>query len=273
MARTQEQAELIYKLGLLFGPLYDTVNNPQNHTQQTRTRVAAAFVNDSPAFFRSVRNFTEGEVGYDYGFVMDAVHLSVYQLHGKFQHAAILHDSVQLKQHLNDTVERVKSAILSIPTDAIGVFDANTPFATYTYIKNLIQTTSTRLVYIDRYLQATVFYRYLFDLANTTNVTLITWEEFKRKKQEWLTLMDISRLYAAERTVSHYRLMTTTQIHDRWLVLDDRLFSLGGSIAEAGHGNDFTLTEIPAIPANLAKVDSVINNAVELFGINHPMHP
>ena len=95
----------------------------------------------------------------------------------------------------------------------------------------------------------------------------------KRDKDRWENFLDISRLYAKERGPDKYRLIFQPDLHDRWVVFDNkRIYSLGGSAKDAGVKDYFTITSVRATKVNLESIDSHINTGTELFGPNTKPH-
>jgi hypothetical protein len=83
----------------------------------------------------------------------------------------------------------------------------------------------------------------------------------------------VSRLFAQERGPDRYRLIVNPNLHDRWVVFDEkRIYSLGGSAKDAGYRDYFTIASVDASPANLQAIQDQINNGVEWFGPKCPNH-
>ena len=131
---------------------------------------------------------------------------------------------------------------------------------------------SKRLTIVDRYLDATLFYRYLRQIHRGVRVTLVMWPEKKRKPPEWKEFLDVSRLYAIERGSKNYRLCTNDNIHDRYLCADDQIYVLGGSIKDAAKNNNFTITKAPSSPEVSQTVAQIVSTSEVIFGANKP-HP
>jgi hypothetical protein len=82
-----------------------------------------------------------------------------------------------------------------------------------------------------------------------------------------------SKLYAAERGPTGYRLVTDDGFHDRLLRCNDKLFTLGGSIKDLGNGITFTLAKLDSTTENAKRIDDSVLKAVEVFGPSQPHHP
>lgn len=83
--------------------------------------------------------------------------------------------------------------------------------------------------------------------------------------------MDISRLFAQEWGVAGYRLVVSSQFHDRWLQCDNKLFTLAGSIKDLN--TPFTISRLDSTPENQKSFDDAVMNGTELFGPNRPNYP
>ena len=64
-SRKQQQADLIFKFGVLIGPLLEIANNLLN-TQLKPLKTRAKYMSDISIFKEQVQNFTNGEEGYLY---------------------------------------------------------------------------------------------------------------------------------------------------------------------------------------------------------------
>ena len=269
--RKQVQADLLFKLGLLLSPLYDIVEHPENYDAIARSRAAGKFAASEDNFLAAVLEFTKDDPGHNYYREWQQISYAMASVRNGTN--SDLHDMDKLKALLMAKTQELQEKLLSIPalTEAV-ILEAHTPFSSYCLIKDLCQATGQQLVLTDRYLTGKVYYRFFRDIPSSVQITLITWPQTKRKASEWTDLMDVSRMYAAERPNS-YCLLVNENFHDRWLWLDDQIFSLGGSLGEVGTKNDFTLTRIDPTPANRQQIEDVINNSTELFGQSQQKHP
>ena len=60
MNRKEQQAELLYALGLLLQPLQDVVDHPEDNNAQARARASAKFVHDADEFIRRLDRLASG---------------------------------------------------------------------------------------------------------------------------------------------------------------------------------------------------------------------
>ena len=107
-------------------------------------------------------------------------------------------------------------------------------------------------------------------------VTLVTLPESslktKRDHERHNAFVEISRLFAKERSPELYRLVAHSSFHDRWLQCDNRIFSLGGSIKDINKGA-FTVSHLSGSAENSMEIERSIQDGVELFGPNCTTHP
>jgi hypothetical protein len=168
---------------------------------------------------------------------------------------------------LKEKSEAIRNGILAIhvPTDA-RILEAHTPFSTYCIVKDLCQTVAERLIWVDRYLDDSLFYRYLRDVPFNVEVILLTWPETKRKRnsKDFSEFVEASKLYAAERGPDNYKLIVHEEIHDRWLCCDEQIYVLGGSIKDASIKNYFTLSKVDPTEENFIKIDQLISTGEEI---------
>lgn len=192
-------------------------------------------------------------------------------------HGHITEAPEELARHLNEFYPAIRDAIATMPIAApSSIIEAQSPFTAYVSIKALCERAVRQLVWVDRYLHANMFHRYLRDVPDDAAITLVTWPKSKQNssgKAAFDEFIDISRLFAKERGATGYRLLTMAGFHDRWLQCDDQLFQLGGSIKDAAVSSSYSISEIEPSEGNFAKLDGVIEGASELFGPSSLKHP
>lgn len=153
------------------------------------------------------------------------------------------------------------------------IYQARTPFSAYCYIRSLLETTQSRIQYVDRYVDDTLIVRFLQRIPSFVDATVVTWPGAKHvNPKKYAGFIDVSRLYAVERPTK-YRLLTNPSIHDRWLVCDNQFFLLGGSLKDAADASVFTVSRMDPTPAISQKVSDLIGSGTELFGPSTPIHP
>lgn len=272
MNRKEQQAEIIYKLGLLLAPFEDLAHHPERYDSESRIQIEARYSAENPTFLNQVQAFTHGEPGHVY----ESVGRDIFKLLRALQSDVMNYrdEPKRLLNNINYTRQAIVNEILRIPCAGEGmILEAYTPFSTYCRIKDICQTAARRLIWVDRYLDSSLFYRYLRGIPDTVIIVLITWPADKRKSKDYQELLSMSRDYAAERGSDFYRLLVHPSSHDRWLCSDDSIYSLGGSIKEAGRGAYFTMTRVESSPQNLQKVEKLLSTATEIYGPKCPAHP
>lgn len=275
MDRKKEQAELIFMLGQLFGPLIDIEQNPNQYEPWEISKTLARFFHNRPKFQQAFIEFTVSEPGHDY---------QIERAKGMEQIIKLEHWAAQCSNDINklsnlfiEKRQLLLDVILSIPVSTnSAILDAHTPFSTYCFIKDRCMTVKDRLVWVDRYMESPLFYRFLRDVPIKAKVILITWPSSKmqsnKDKNRFAEFIDISKLYASERGPSLYRLVMNEDIHDRWLCCDKQIFALGGSIKDAGHNDYFTVSSVEATDTNINKIEGLATNGQEIFGPSQTNH-
>jgi len=179
---------------------------------------------------------------------------------------------------IDEKLTKAKEAIHTIPVLLPSTISpAGSAFSTYCTLKNLLQAeAATEIIVFDPYLDMTVFHRYLQALRPSVSIILVTSEPganaSNKDKIRWKEFLDISQLYAKQ-WPNRYRLVVNPNLHDRWLLLDQkRPIELGGSIKDAGINKAFSITPLDSTAAN---IDNILNHAtqgVEWFGPNVTTH-
>lgn len=232
--RHEEKEDLLYRLGRLFGPVQDLVARGHDATTDERTRVLARFSAQYKDLIDDFRTFSKSEPGHNYLAQYQQFNIAVA---GFANQAA--NDPDGIDGFLNDAVAKAKDVLRSIPIPADSViFETNTPFTTYAKLKTLCNLARSHITFVDRFLNQSIFYRYLRDIDDSVVVTLIG-----PRRAMTNDFLDVSRLYAQEHGPTMYRLISVPyhDIHDRWLHADDHLYHLGNSTAHAAMINDFTI--------------------------------
>jgi hypothetical protein len=275
MNRKQEQGELIFMLGQFFGPLLRIAANPEGFESVEKVKALARFFAEYPAILSALERFSTGEPGHNY---LHQKTLSQMPIYGLLSPGDFGPNSEQLIHTVSGASKRVLEAVLSIPIPLDStIHEARTPFTTYCLLKNLCSTSVKKIVWTDRYFSPSLFHRHLSEVPPSTEITLITWPRSKcgSKKDEtrYDQFLDVSRLFALERGPVTYSLITYEDIHDRWLLCDDNLFQLGGSVKDIGKETTFTVSRLDSTPDNLSKVEKLISGGTEVFGKVQTVHP
>ncbi len=275
MGRKHEQAQLISELGMLCGPLLKIAENKEVYEKDERVRAVARFFDEKDKFMRSFSLFASSESGHKY--FPQEVQLTIAT--NKVQTLAIKSpdDEDAFFIALQKFHPEVLNIILSIPvTTESTIHQAQTPFSTYCFVKDLCSTAKKEIVWLDRYFDFKVFHRFFAEVNPNVLITLVTYPETKltsaRDKDRYTTFMDISRLFAQERGTKGYRLLVHEKFHDRLLRCDNAMFALGGSIKDLDQGITFTITKLDVTSENKKECDYPVQNGEEIYGTNHSIH-
>lgn len=129
--------------------------------------------------------------------------------------------SEQFKEQLDSHIEaigEVMIALAQIIPPAIDVnLKANNPFSAYCFISDILSNVSSRLMVIDPYLDQSIFYRYLYRLNNSIQITLVS-DENKLNGQRLNAFNSVQILFETE--YLNYELKLLQNLHDRYLVTE-----------------------------------------------------
>ncbi|MBR4237281.1 virulence RhuM family protein [bacterium] len=147
---------------------------------------------------------------------------------------------ISLNNKVNNLIENtsnMNNRLLSLEsTEKIlsnMLFFENSIFEAYSYIKKLILSTKKEIIIIDGYINITVL-----DMLNeiVVPITIYTFPSADITKQ------DISKFQ-----INHnLTLIRTNIVHDRFLIIDDDIYSIGSSIKDVGKKR-FIMTKITTI--------------------------
>ena len=274
MNRKSEQADIIFRLGCLLGPLEQAATDPSRFDSDEQERIRARFLADLPTFLNAAVQFCNGEPGHQYGRQQDVILGCHNEMRGKIVQAERIEE---LQSTLQDNRDRIIQQILSVPVPVdSAIYEARTPFSTYCLVKDVCSTVRQRVVWLDRYFDQTLFHRFFTDTPPGARVTLVTLPgaglTSRNDRTRHAEFMDVSRLFAIERGLQGYQLIENANFHDRWLRCDDKLFTLGGSIKDLDKG-PFTMSCIDSTPQNRQHFDDAVVRGNEVFGPEHTTHP
>jgi hypothetical protein len=273
MNRLQEKHDLFIKLGMLFGPLQRIVEHPEQYDEQEQSEAIARYCAEWEKLAQDMRQYSVGQPLHNYSIQFERF----YEALNGLRHW--LKSGRELKDSVGEAIGNAQRALDSIPVPSTSVIlEAGSQFTAYCRLRELCEADATKsLVWLDPYIAANVFNRYVGNVRDGVPVTLVTSEPAatsgKRNKQRWDDFLDVSRLFAAERGPAWYRLIVNPKLHDRWAVFDDkRIYSLGGSSKDAADTDYFTIAAVEGTPANLKSIQDHIDNGTEYFGPSTPAH-
>lgn len=177
-----------------------------------------------------------------------------------------------MRQRFLHQLERVKNAIRDVPCDDPDtIFSGASPFQTYRHLRAICSIATTRVELFDPYLGPEVFHLYLADCDEGVKITVVTSQKIMDSVGRSYHIVAVSKLLAAERPDS-YRLLVTTQQHDRHLRVDDKIYHLGGSVKDLDKPRPYTLANLDTTEPNEKILDDVIAKSEEWFGPTTPEH-
>ncbi|MEO0644856.1 MAG: hypothetical protein AAFZ17_01670 [Cyanobacteria bacterium J06650_10] len=155
-------------------------------------------------------------------------------------------------QTLDSFVSELKSALKRIQEVMIATaqivtpqvesnIKAKNPFTAYLFLSRLIDTSSKELCLIDPYVDASIFYRYLYRLQKSVKISLISNRKnlTGTRKEQFQTVEEIFK--------AEYSLYTSdfrNSLHDRYLINETAAYVLGGSLKDAARKSDYSVTQV-----------------------------
>jgi hypothetical protein len=262
--RLRQKHELFIKLGMLFGPLHRLIGQPANFNDREKAETVARYSAEWRDLASQFREFSIGQPGCSY-----EIEYQIFfnALNGVIQR---LMNGATLGKVLPDQYAKALSSIDAIPvSETSEILEAGSPFKAYCKLRELCESNATKsLIWIDPYFDASVFHRYLSSIRGNVPVILVTSEpsesSSKRDKNRWDAFLDVSSLYAQENGPDKFRLIIQPNLHDRWVVFDDKLiYALGGSAKDAAARDYFTITIVDATAKNLERIQRHIETGEE----------
>jgi len=268
-----EKHELFVKLGALFRPLQQLVGYPERYDDQEKEVAIAQYCDEWPQLGKEFEAFCDEQPGRKYAVPYKRFFNALSCVQAKLTAGVPLEDLVPEQKMI------AQAAIDSVPLPRTSVIlEAGTPFTAYRRLRKLCEIdAAASLVWIDPFLDSSIFHRYVDHVRPDVAVTLVTSRPKAsadgRDRTRWDGFWDVSRLYAQERGKELYRLVAQPTLHDRWVMFDGkRIYSLGGSAKDAATRDYFTITQIDASAANLQCIQTQIEKGTELFGPSTPTH-
>lgn len=271
--RLSEKSELYFQLGRLFGPLLDLIEHPDWFDGQDKSETLARYYAEYGSLLSRFRTFTVGQPGHDYQVEFEVFSGAVQAV------PSGIRGGLPLDEVILSALNKARSALDAIPIPRTSVIlEAGSPFTAYRKLRDLCEAdATTAITWLDPYMGASIFRRYILGVRRDVPVCLVVSAPGptagRRDRDRWDEFLDVSRLYAAEFGPDRYRLVVQPQLHDRWVVLDEkRIYALGGSAKDAGNRDYFTISAVESTPANLAGIKAHIDTGEEWFGPDVTTH-
>jgi len=132
-------------------------------------------------------------------------------------------------------------AIAQIPLPPVDLtIKAQNPFTAYCFITHILSTVKDYLYVMDPWIDATLFYRYLYQMPKTTKIRIISSSDNWVKKIK--EVESVEELFKVE--YPDYGRKDDPTLHDRRIITETAAFSLGGSIKDAAKTSEYTIVQL-----------------------------
>lgn len=265
--KVQQKVMLIKEFWLLFSPLEELAKSDSTPDIRAYRDVFAKLAAGKDIFYDRVRKFaTIGDVPYKHE--SNNIIGTIVRFDSNYQNLIDKAKTTDLDQFFNKfktDLETVEYYIIN-QIDQIRVdlgaknIQANTPFTAHICILNYMLNARKRLDYIDRYLNSDFFYLYLKNLDRSITIRLVT-TEGNGKYSGVKNVKYISDLCRQE--FKDYKLIQLDEkyFHDRYLRIDDMIFTIGTGVSKAGT-YPTCLTIHDNSPQAHNEIDGLINNGI-----------
>ena len=264
------KSELLYQLGLLLAPIENGVLASEEGLSSSYSIARAKYVHDFPQCEMQYRDFFINTIpGHSFSVELNKWGAAV----GQFRHTLErnIEFSIEVKQALDEFKKSTFDIVCSIPNDLEGqIVGKNSPYSAFIILRSLFETARLRVAVIDPYLDDTIFYRYLNHVGQNVEVTIAT--EMKNLKATEVAFLDCSRLLAQERGPGKYTLIDT-EMHDRWLIIDDEIYHSGASLKDAAKNDPFTLAKLEDTTKVNDEIHTLLSNGTVKYGPSCTIHP
>lgn len=125
-------------------------------------------------------------------------------------------------------VEETLNAFPKIKQIKTGVFFDNQIFDAYVLLERLTKDALQRIILVDDYVDADIL-QLFHDMAPQTRIDCYV----KQVHQTHTMQKDFAK-FAAQYPQSHCELHTFEKSHDRWLIIDDKVYHFGASLKDLG---------------------------------------
>ncbi len=178
--------------------------------------------------------------GYIYGPYHDSLHALARQTIAKHSD-----HPTNFVQNLREQYERLASVMMTLAKLPIPNLDVNikagSSFEAFCFFRAMLNEHANHVYLFDAYVDASIFYLYLYALSTEAEVRVVTspskWKEKIRKEFEL-----VECLFKQE--YPNYGRVDADDLHDRHIVVDGVTYSLGGSLKDAAKKADFHVREV-----------------------------
>jgi hypothetical protein len=131
--------------------------------------------------------------------------------------------------------------MLAPKAEIAGVYDSGNPFAFYRDLNQLLRSASARVMVVDAYLGREIFDLYLDVIPVSVCVQVLTSIRLSATSLP-PDITAVARIFNANR--SNLEIRTSSLLHDRLVIIDDRSWVIGQSIKDAAHKKPTYMVEI-----------------------------
>lgn len=265
------KSELLYQFGLLLAPIENGILASGGGHPPSYSQARAKYEHDFPQCERQYREFFINTIP---GHRFSAEYNKWGRAANTFRHK--LESSNDFGEELRQTIIEFKKdtfdIICSIPNNLEGYIAGKySPYSAFILLRSLFETARLRVAVIDPYLDDTVFYRYLNHVSQDVEVTIAT-EMKNLKSGAESAFLDCSRLFAHERGPKKYTLIDT-EMHDRWIIIDDEIYQSGASLKDAAKNDPFTLVKLEETKNVNDEINTLLSNGTVKYGPSCTTHP
>ncbi len=246
MDKAAERTQILLEFGRLFAELHKLANSDVPPTSAQYRIASARLQRDSNQWRDNLRAyFTVGSLPLinECQQVLNSLTLLHLDVSGFANFDASTPNEIQqqLRTLLSNYEKRIVTQIDAFPIEwESKLLSDKSPFSAYLAIRDAINTATKRIHYFDRYLDADFFPRYLRGIDRSIEIKLITTTGENKPpnpKRQYgvVAVQSIAQLVAGE--FANFQLIecSPSDMHDRNLRVDDTIFHLGPSMADAGH--------------------------------------
>jgi hypothetical protein len=232
--KAHQKNRLIMEFGILLAPLRELAARETPPRQVDYIRALAPFETGPAVWWNHAHLFAQGMGKIE----ENLVHLfgnSLMSIRFTVGHPVADLDGLQksLRACIEDLEQRFLKLVDLIPLDwELSLSEGQTPFTFYMHVLDAVSMARNRLHYFDRYLKPEFFDLYLRNVDRDLEIKLVT--TAGKGNYGVQGVLAISEL--ARQEFSNYQLIQVApaDMHDRNLRIDDQVFTLGTSAADAG---------------------------------------
>jgi len=154
-------------------------------------------------------------------------------------------DAKTFKAQLDTHIEAISEVMIATAQIVIPHVDTNikagNSFTAYCFISSLMDSTTSKLIIVDPYIDQSIFHRYLYRLQKNVNIKIAT-DRGKLTGRRLESFESVETLFKEE--YPNYERVSLEGLHDRYLITETSAYSLGGSIKDAAKTSDYSIVQV-----------------------------